>query len=206
MKTKRYYHLKESKAQAMTEYIIIVSLIAIACMAGFILYQRSMAAKTSEISKKFSTIDPSDISNTQYNISQTSVLSNEEKQQLQGQIKQIRSAIARLNAISNLAAFGVSVSGDVINIDQAADINSKTITLLRIEAARLEAKLKNNPELIELEVAKIAANESIQSAIDILFDTIPLPAQAKWVANWVRLPIKDGTGQLTEVLIEYTFN
>ncbi|MBF0451168.1 MAG: hypothetical protein HQK75_10730 [Candidatus Magnetomorum sp.] len=205
MKTILNSYLKAHKGQAMTENIIIISLIAIGCMAGFILYQQSISTTNKKIGDKLTAIDTGTNTQPSGNTTQQ-VLTDKEKEKLKNEINRLRREARRLSSMANLIELGGVVTDGHVNADQLADINSKTAILLRIEAARLEAKLKNDPDIITLEMAKISTSESVQSAIDMVFENVPLPPQVQWVADWVRLPIRDGSGQLSEYLIEYTFD
>jgi len=205
MKTILNSYLKAHKGQAMTENIIMISLIAIGCMAGFILYQQSINTTNEKIGNKLTAIDTGTNTQASGNTTQQ-VLTDKEKEQLKNEINRLKREAARLSGMANLIELGGVVTDGHVNADQLADMKSKAAILLRIEAARLEAKLKNDPDIITLEMAKISTSESIQSAIDMVFENVPLPPQVQWVADWVRLPIRDGSGQLSELLIEYTFD
>ena len=136
MKTILNSYLKAHKGQAMTENIIMISLIAIGCMAGFILYQQSINTTNKKIGNKLTAIDTG--TNTQASGSNTQqVLSDKEKKQLQNEINRLRREATRLSAAANLIELGGVVTDGHVNADELADMNSKTAILLRIEAARL---------------------------------------------------------------------
>ena len=199
MNIKKNIHilLKGIKGQGMIEFIILVSLIAIGGMAGFLLLQKTCTSKNTEMALTIKTLDTGKNNGTGTN-TQQKILTDEERKNIQSDIKELRGEATRLSGLANLQALA--------GLEDAADFNSKTANLLNIEAARLEALLKNDPSIIRLEIAKIGASETVQETIDILFENVPLPPQVKKVADWVKLPIQDGCGQLAEILIEYTFN
>ena len=181
---------KRKNGQGMAEYLLIAALIAIACMGIFQLYGKTIHQKMSELSSKIFQIETNGGGFVQ-NVNQI----RNGKSFIEKKVKMLRNEATRLTGLANLQAFS--------GLDSLSKKNMDIANALRISAAAMEAQINGDPKILELEYAKIAASSAVAEAIGQGLDL--LPKQVQWVVSWVKLPIQDGVGQLTELGIERAF-
>jgi len=188
--THRLLFTKRKNGQGMAEYLLIAALIAIACMGIFQLYGKTIHQKMSELSSKIFQIETNGGGFVQ-NVNQI----RNGKSFIEKKVKMLRNEATRLTGLANLQAFS--------GLDSLSKKNMDIANALRISAAAMEAQINGDPKILELEYAKIAASSAVAEAIGQGLDL--LPKQVQWVVSWVKLPIQDGVGQLTELGIERAF-